>query len=104
MVSSTGRRGSLPVQIPVSIAASPLSQLDAIRSVIDDDMRAVDALIRRRLDSDVILIRRIAEYIIGSGGKRLRPALVLLSSGAFAYRGTCHHELAAVIEFIHTAT
>jgi octaprenyl-diphosphate synthase len=67
-------------------------------------MRAVDALIRARLDSDVVLIRTIAEYIIGGGGKRLRPALVLLASGAVGYGGRDHHELAAVIEFIHTAT
>ncbi len=67
-------------------------------------MQAVDTLIRRRLDSDVVLIRQIAEYIIGSGGKRLRPALVLLAAGAVGYRGLHHHELAAVVEFIHTAT
>ena len=67
-------------------------------------MQAVDALIRRRLESDVVLIRQIAEYIIGSGGKRLRPALVLLAAGAVGYRGLHHHELAAVVEFIHTAT
>jgi octaprenyl-diphosphate synthase len=67
-------------------------------------MARVDALIRQRLDSDVVLVRQIAEYIIGSGGKRLRPALVLLSAGSFGYTGTGHHELAAVIEFIHTAT
>lgn len=67
-------------------------------------MQAVDALIRRRLDSDVVLVRQIAEYIIGSGGKRLRPALVLLAAGALGYRGPHHHELAAVVEFIHTAT
>ena len=79
-------------------------QLDPILSLIAADMQAVDALIRRRLDSDVVLIRQIAEYIIGSGGKRLRPALVLLAAGALGYRGTHHHELAAVVEFIHTAT
>jgi len=67
-------------------------------------MQAVDALIRRRLDSDVVLIRQIAEYIIGGGGKRLRPALVLLAAGALGYQGAHHHELAAVVEFIHTAT
>ncbi|MGA8053905.1 MAG: polyprenyl synthetase family protein [Burkholderiales bacterium] len=67
-------------------------------------MAAVDALIRRRLDSDVVLIRQVAEYIIGSGGKRLRPALLLLAAGATAYRGASHYELAAVVEFIHTAT
>ncbi|QDF99650.1 octaprenyl diphosphate synthase [Azoarcus sp. DD4] len=68
------------------------------------DMNAVDAVIRQRLYSDVVLIRQVAEYIIHSGGKRLRPALVLFSAGAMGYSGTRHHELAAVVEFIHTAT
>ncbi len=67
-------------------------------------MRSVDALIARSLSSDVALVRRIAEYIIGGGGKRLRPALVLLAAGSCGYRGRLHHDLAAVIEFIHTAT
>ena len=67
-------------------------------------MKAVDAVIRQRLHSDVVLVRQVAEYIVQSGGKRLRPALVLLSAGALGYRGRHHHELAAVIEFIHTAT
>jgi len=67
-------------------------------------MRAVDAMIRRRLESDVVLIRQVAEYIIASGGKRLRPAMLLLAAGATGYAGPHHHELAAVIEFIHTAT
>jgi octaprenyl-diphosphate synthase len=67
-------------------------------------MKAVDAVIRERLHSEVVLVRQVAEYIIQSGGKRLRPALVLLSAGALGYRGTHHHELAAVVEFIHTAT
>jgi len=74
------------------------------RTVIAEDMRAVDAVIRHRLDSDVALVRQVAEYIIAGGGKRLRPALVLLSAGAFGYDGTQHHQLAAVVEFIHTAT
>jgi len=68
------------------------------------DMRAVDAVIRARLASEVALVRQVAEYIVGSGGKRLRPALVILSAGAFDYRGDQHHQLAAVVEFIHTAT
>jgi octaprenyl-diphosphate synthase len=68
------------------------------------DLQIVDAVIRRRLDSDVALVRSVAEYIIGSGGKRLRPMLVLLSAGAFGYAGGHHHQLAAVVEFIHTAT
>ncbi|HJV24800.1 MAG TPA: octaprenyl diphosphate synthase [Aromatoleum sp.] len=67
-------------------------------------MQAVDAVIRQRLYSDVVLIRQVAEYIIQSGGKRLRPALVLFSANAMGYQGVHHHELAAVVEFIHTAT
>lgn len=78
--------------------------LETIRKFIAQDMQAVDEVVRRRLDSDVALIRQVAEYIVGSGGKRLRPALVLLSAGAFGYQGAAHHELAAVVEFIHTAT
>ncbi|MDR1853889.1 MAG: octaprenyl diphosphate synthase [Azoarcus sp.] len=71
---------------------------------IADDMKAVDALIRERLHSDVVLIRQVAEYIIHSGGKRLRPALVLFAANALGYRGANHYELAAVVEFIHTST
>ena len=71
-------------------------------------MRRVDAVIRARLDSDVALVRQVADYIIAGGGKRLRPALVLLSAGASGYPGKAggegHFELAAVVEFIHTAT
>ncbi|WP_412784075.1 MULTISPECIES: octaprenyl diphosphate synthase [Azospira] len=67
-------------------------------------MKSVDAVIRQRLHSDVVLVRQVAEYIISSGGKRLRPVLVLLAAGAMGYKGVNHHELAAVVEFIHTAT
>jgi octaprenyl-diphosphate synthase len=56
------------------------------------------------LYSDVALVNQVGEYIIGSGGKRLRPALVILSAHAFGYQGKLHYELAAVVEFIHTAT
>ena len=56
--------------------------LEAIRDCIESDMHAVDAVIRQRLYSEVVLIRQVTEYIINSGGKRLRPALVLLSAGA----------------------
>jgi octaprenyl-diphosphate synthase len=83
---------------------SSLLQPEILRDLIAADMRAVDAVIRRRLESDVVLIRQIAEYIIAGGGKRLRPALVLLAAGATGYRGEDHVELAAVVEFIHTAT
>lgn len=71
---------------------------------VDADMRAVDLVVRERLHSDVVLVRQVAEYIISAGGKRMRPALVLLSAKACGYSGTRHHELAAVVEFIHTAT
>jgi octaprenyl-diphosphate synthase len=71
---------------------------------IADDMRAVDVVIRDRLHSDVVLVRQVAEYIISAGGKRMRPALVLLAARACGYSGTHHHDLAAVVEFIHTAT
>jgi len=73
-------------------------------ALIGSDMKAVDAVIRDRLHSDVVLVRQVAEYIIGAGGKRMRPALVLLAAGAMGYSGRHHHDLAAVVEFIHTAT
>jgi octaprenyl-diphosphate synthase len=79
-------------------------QPELLRNLIAADMQAVDAMIRRRLESDVVLIRHIAEYIIAGGGKRLRPALVFLAAGATGYRGEHHVDLAAVVEFIHTAT
>jgi octaprenyl-diphosphate synthase len=78
--------------------------IEAIREFIAAELGAVDEVIRSRLASEVVLIRQVAEYIVGGGGKRLRPALVILSAGAFGYRGRDHYELAAVIEFIHTAT
>lgn len=67
-------------------------------------MKAVNEVIRIRLHSDVPLVNQIAEYIINAGGKRIRPQLVLLIANAHRYRGSHHHELAAVVEFIHTAT
>ncbi len=67
-------------------------------------MRAVDLVIRKSLHSEVVLINQVADYIINSGGKRLRPALVLLSAGVFGKVNSHHHTLAAVVEFIHTAT
>jgi len=68
------------------------------------DMERVDALIRSRLDSDVVLVREVSQYIVGAGGKRLRPALLLLACGAAGYHGEGRFQLAAVVEFIHTAT
>lgn len=82
----------------------PTVTLEHLYALIGPDMKAVDAVIRDRLYSDVALVRQVAEYIIGSGGKRMRPALVLLAAGAMGYEGSRHHEMAAVVEFIHTAT
>jgi octaprenyl-diphosphate synthase len=82
---------------------APVS-LESIRAPIAADLLQVDEVIRRRLDSDVALIRTVAGYIVAAGGKRLRPALVLLAANAFEAQGPVRHELAAVIEFIHTAT
>ena len=67
-------------------------------------MSAVDGVIRARLHSEVALVNQVGAYITNSGGKRLRPALVILSAKAFGYAGEYHHNLAAVVEFIHTAT
>ena len=67
-------------------------------------MEAVDRVIRRQLHSEVPLVNQIGEYIIGAGGKRIRPALVLLFANAYGYQGSHHHDLAAIVEFIHTAT
>jgi octaprenyl-diphosphate synthase len=73
-------------------------------SLLEADMAEVDRVIRVRLHSDVTLVRQVSEYIIHSGGKRLRPALVVLAANALGYQGSQHHEMAAVVEFIHTAT
>ncbi|MFN7552131.1 MAG: polyprenyl synthetase family protein [Pseudomonadota bacterium] len=68
------------------------------------DMHAVDALIRRRLSSNVLLVNQVAEHIVAGGGKRLRPMLVLIAARAAGYRGEQHLQAAAIVEFIHTAT
>jgi octaprenyl-diphosphate synthase len=78
--------------------------LDNFKQLLSVDMAAVDQVIRKRLHSEVLLVNQVGEYIVNGGGKRLRPALVVLSAHAFAYKGVHHHELAAVVEFIHTAT
>jgi len=78
--------------------------LDAIRALIETDMSTVDILIKQRLQSEVVLINQLGNYIISNGGKRLRPILVLLSAHACQYKGEKHFNIAAIIEFIHTAT
>ncbi len=86
--------------------SAPTARLtsQAINAPIEADMNAVNGVIRTQLHSDVVLVNQIAEYIIGAGGKRIRPALVLMVANAHGYRGEHHHQLAAIVEFIHTAT
>jgi len=83
---------------PQSLAINEVKDLAAA------DMQAVDLLIRESLKSDVALVSQVSEYIVASGGKRLRPLIVLLSSRALGYTGDHHVHSAAIIEFIHTAT
>jgi octaprenyl-diphosphate synthase len=78
--------------------------LSAIRAPVSAELQAVDELILKRLRSDVVLINQIGHYIVGSGGKRLRPLLVLLAAKACGYQGERQLDLAAIVEFIHTAT
>ena len=78
--------------------------LDQIQTLVADDMAAVNRLIDDRLHSEVALVNQVSGYIINSGGKRLRPILVLLAAHACGYRGDRHITGAAIIEFIHTAT
>lgn len=78
--------------------------LDSVTALCHSDMAAVNAIIRERLSSDVALVNQLGHHIIDSGGKRLRPMLALLSARANGYEGQQHHLLAAIIEFIHTAT
>jgi octaprenyl-diphosphate synthase len=78
--------------------------LSAIRAPVKQDIQAVNEIILERLQSDVVLINQIGHYIVSSGGKRLRPLLVLLSARACGYAGRAHLDMAAIVEFIHTAT
>ena len=75
-----------------------------LRSLVQDDVDAVDALIASKIQSPIILLDDLAGYVISSGGKRLRPLLVLLSSHACGYKDSSHIMLATMIEFFHTAT
>ncbi|WP_297445268.1 polyprenyl synthetase family protein, partial [Acidiferrobacter sp.] len=82
----------------------PAFDLDDIHALIKDESLAIDREIARRLDSEIVLINQLGRYIIQSGGKRLRPTVLLLAAKAFHYEGAAHITLATVIEFIHTAT
>ena len=85
------------------MTASP-SSTASVLSLITDDMHEVDLVIARRLESGVPLVAEVSRYIISAGGKRLRPALLLLVCGALGHSGAQRFNLAAVVEFIHTAT
>jgi octaprenyl-diphosphate synthase len=89
---------------PMPADASRPADFADVRDLAAPAMQRVDALIRHRLSSDVVLINQIADHIIASGGKRLRPMLHTLAAGASGYAGEQHIKLAAVIEFIHTST
>jgi len=86
----------------LSASDPPAQQL--VNGLIGQDMLAVDRIITQRLSSGVPLVGEVSQHIILAGGKRLRPVLLLLMAGALGYPGSHHHTLAAVIEFIHTAT
>lgn len=79
-------------------------KIEEIHTLIAQDMESVDQLIIQRLASEVILINQIGHYIVNSGGKRLRPVLAVLSARAMGYQADRHIDLAAIVEFIHTAT
>jgi octaprenyl-diphosphate synthase len=100
----TADRQSFTVQQQLINLQGALVSQENLKQLLAADMDAVDQVIRTRLHSDVALVSQVGEYIVNSGGKRLRPALVVLSAQAFGYAGTSHHDLAAVVEFIHTAT
>jgi len=79
-------------------------KVDNIKALVAEDMKAVDEVIQQRLSSEVVLVNQLSHYIVNSGGKRIRPLLSLMASQAYGYEGEHHHTLAAIIEFIHTAT
>jgi octaprenyl-diphosphate synthase len=99
-------------QSTVTIRSTPLKTTDhggradlaRIVALVEDDLQAVNRTISERLQSDVALINQLGAYIVHSGGKRLRPLTVLLSAGACQHKGDAHISLAAIVEFIHTAT
>ncbi len=88
----------------ISATGTASADIKAVYALVADDFAAVNALIPHRLTSDVDLVEEIGRHIIESGGKRLRPLLVLLSARCLGYNGNDHIKLAAIIEFLHTAT
>ena len=88
----------------ISKLSAPENSTATVLALVAQDMAEVDQVIAQRLDSGVPLVGEVARYIISAGGKRLRPVLLLLTCGALSYTGSQRHNLAAVVEFIHTAT
>jgi octaprenyl-diphosphate synthase len=85
------------------LQATPNASINGL-TIVEDDMRQVDQVITQRLSSGVPLVGSVSHYIINAGGKRLRPVLLLLCCGALQYKGAQRFNMAAVVEFIHTAT
>ena len=90
--------------LTVSRKADAIADLGSVYGLVQDEFRAVNQLIPQQLSSDVAMVEDVGNYIVESGGKRLRPLMVLLSSQALGYSGDQHIPLATIIEFLHTAT
>jgi octaprenyl-diphosphate synthase len=100
----TNRLGSTELPSRIFHLSASENSTAAVLELVAPDMAQVDRVIAQRLDSGVPLVAEVARYIISAGGKRLRPVLLLLTCGALGYTGAQRHNLAAVVEFIHTAT
>jgi len=100
----SGISGIIPDLMQPAEKTAVVPSFDDITELAREDMGKVDTLIRRSLQSDVMLVSQVSEYIVTSGGKRLRPLILLLASRALGYRGDQQLDAAAIIEFIHTAT
>jgi octaprenyl-diphosphate synthase len=100
----TGNSGIMRILMQAVEKSPESSSFAGIAELARDDMQAVDSLISTSLESDVALVSQVSQYIVTSGGKRLRPLIVLLAARALGYEGEQHIRSAAIIEFIHTAT
>ncbi len=89
---------------PTQLVISVTMDINQVNHIAAEDMRAVNAIISKQVESDVALIQQLGFYIVNSGGKRIRPLLSVLAARAMGIQGEQHHILAAIIEFIHTAT
>jgi len=99
-----GVSGIIRTLMQVAEKTTNLPSFDDVKTLAQADVQAVNELIRASLTSDVVLVSQVSEYIVTSGGKRLRPLIVLLAARALGYDGNHHVHAAAIVEFIHTAT